>query len=81
MEGTILNFVTIWNGNGFSKNYFSSNTIRRLSIQKDISARAEEIAKTIKNAAHIRSISIFGSNSVLVDKHVSEFLNSKSCEC
>ena len=46
------NFVTIWNGNGFSKNY-SSNKIRRLSIQKDISAKAEEIAKTIKNAAHI----------------------------
>ncbi|CAD6257535.1 unnamed protein product [Miscanthus lutarioriparius] len=70
------NFVTIWNGNGFSKNY-SSNKIRRLSIQKDISARAEEIAKTIKNAAHIRSINIFGFNSVLVHKHASEFLNSQ----
>jgi hypothetical protein len=81
MEGTILNFVTICYGNGFSKNYFSSNTIHRLSIQKDISSWAEEIAKTIKNAAHIRSISIFGSNSVLVDTHASELLNSKSCEC
>ncbi|XP_066337786.1 disease resistance protein RGA5-like [Miscanthus floridulus] len=70
------NFVTIWNGNGFSKNY-SSNKVRRLSIQKDISARAEEIAKTIKNAPHIRSINIFGFNSVLVHKHASEFLNSQ----
>ncbi|CAD6257471.1 unnamed protein product [Miscanthus lutarioriparius] len=70
------NFVTIWNGNGFSKNY-PSNKIRRLSIQKDISARAEEIAKTIKNAPHIRSINIFGFNSVLVEKHASEFLNSQ----
>jgi Leucine-rich repeat (LRR) protein len=70
------NFVTIWNGDVFSKNY-SSNKIRRLSIQKDISAQVKEIAKTIKNAAHIRSISIFGSNSVLVDKHASEFLNSQ----
>ncbi|XP_066335221.1 disease resistance protein RGA5-like [Miscanthus floridulus] len=68
------NFVTIWNGNGFSKNY-SLNKIRRLSIQKDISSRAEEIAKTIKNGAQIRSINIFGSNSVLVTKHATEFLN------
>ncbi|XP_066335216.1 disease resistance protein RGA5-like [Miscanthus floridulus] len=70
------NFVTIWNGNGFSKNY-SSNKIRRLSIQKDISSRAEEIAKTIKNGAQIRSIDIFGSNLVLVTKHATEFLNSQ----
>ncbi|XP_066333625.1 disease resistance protein RGA5-like [Miscanthus floridulus] len=70
------NFVTIWNGNGFSKNY-SSNKIRRLSIQKYISSRAEEIAKTIKNGAQIRSINIFGSNSVLVTKHATEFLNSQ----
>ncbi|CAD6254241.1 unnamed protein product [Miscanthus lutarioriparius] len=70
------NFVTIWNGNGFSKNY-SSNKIRRLSIQKDISSRAEEIARTIKNGAHIRSINIFGSNSVLVNKHATEFLNNQ----
>ena len=70
------NFVTIWNGNGFSKNS-SSNKIRRLSIQKDISSRAEEIAKTIKNGAQIRSINIFGSNSVLVNKHATEFLNSQ----
>ncbi|CAD6257479.1 unnamed protein product [Miscanthus lutarioriparius] len=70
------NFVTVWNGDGFSKNY-SSHKIRRLSIQKNIYARAEEIAKTIKNAAHIRSINIFGSNSVLVEKHASEFLNSQ----
>ncbi|CAD6343122.1 unnamed protein product [Miscanthus lutarioriparius] len=70
------NFVTIWNGNGFSKNY-SSNKIRRLSIQKDISSRAEEIAETIKNGAQIRSINIFGSNSVLVTKHATEFLNSQ----
>ncbi|CAD6254235.1 unnamed protein product [Miscanthus lutarioriparius] len=58
------NFVTIWNGNGFSKNS-SSNKIRRLSIQKDISSRAEEIAKMTKNGGQIRSINIFGSNSVL----------------
>ncbi|CAD6257532.1 unnamed protein product [Miscanthus lutarioriparius] len=70
------NFVTIWNGNGFSKNY-SSNKIRRLSIQKDISARAEEIAKTIKNAAHIRSINIFGFKLEMVHKHASVFLNSQ----
>ncbi|XP_066333599.1 disease resistance protein RGA5-like [Miscanthus floridulus] len=70
------NFVTIWNGNGFSKNY-SSNKIRRLSIQKDISSRAEEIAKMIKNGGQIRSINIFGSNSVLVNKHATEFLNSQ----
>ncbi|XP_066335200.1 disease resistance protein RGA5-like [Miscanthus floridulus] len=70
------NFVTIWNGNGFSKNY-SSNKIRRLSIQKDISSRAEEIAKTIRNGAQIRSINIFGSNSVLLNKHATEFLNSQ----
>ncbi|XP_066380693.1 disease resistance protein Pik-2-like [Miscanthus floridulus] len=70
------NFVTIWNGNGFSKNY-SLNKIRRLSIQKDISVRAEEISKTIKNAAHIRLINIFGFNSVLVEKHASEFLNGQ----
>ncbi|XP_066335214.1 disease resistance protein RGA5-like [Miscanthus floridulus] len=70
------NFVTIWNGNGFSKNY-SSSKIRHLSIQKDISSRAEEIAKTIKNGAQIRSINIFGSNSVLVNKHATEFLNSQ----
>ncbi|XP_066335203.1 disease resistance protein RGA5-like [Miscanthus floridulus] len=70
------NFVTIWNGNGFSKNS-SSNKIRRLSIQKDISSRAEEIAKMIKNGAQIRSINIFGSNSVLVNKHATEFLNSQ----
>ena len=67
------NFVTIWNGNGFSKNYYS-NKIRRLSIQKD-TAPVEEISKTIKNAAHIRSINIFGyNNSVLVKKHAYEFL-------
>jgi len=60
------NFVTIWNGNGFCRNY-SSNKIRRLSIHKDISeGAAEEIAKTMKRAPHIRSINIFGSNSVLV---------------
>ncbi|XP_066335204.1 disease resistance protein RGA5-like [Miscanthus floridulus] len=70
------NFVTIWNGNGFSKNS-SSNKIRRLSIQKDISSRAEETAKMIKNGAQIRSINIFGSNSVLVNKHATEFLNSQ----
>ncbi|CAD6257524.1 unnamed protein product [Miscanthus lutarioriparius] len=70
------NFVTIWNDDDFSKKY-STHKIRRLSIQKDISARAEEIAKTIKNAAHIRSINIFGFNSVLVEKHASEFLNSQ----
>ncbi|XP_066335218.1 disease resistance protein RGA5-like [Miscanthus floridulus] len=70
------NFITIWNGNGFSKNY-SSNKIRRLSIQKDISSRTEEIAKMIKNGAQIRSIIIFGSNSVLVNKHATEFLNSQ----
>ncbi|CAL4985025.1 unnamed protein product [Urochloa decumbens] len=63
------NFVTIWNRNGFSENY-SSNKIRRLSIQEDISVRAEEIFKTIKNEAHIRSINIFGSNSVMA-KHAS----------
>ncbi|CAD6254220.1 unnamed protein product [Miscanthus lutarioriparius] len=51
--------------------------IRRLSIQKDISSRAEEIAKMIKNGAQIRSINIFGSNSVLVNKHATEFLNSQ----
>ena len=56
------NFVTIWNRNGFSDNY-SSNKIRRLSIQEDISGQAEEMLKTIKNAAHIRSISIFGDNN------------------
>jgi hypothetical protein len=70
------NFVTIWNGNGFSKNS-SSNKARRLSIQKDISFQAEEIAKTIKNGAQIRSINIFGSNSVVVNKHAKEFLNSQ----
>ncbi|CAL4985036.1 unnamed protein product [Urochloa decumbens] len=69
------NFVTIWNRNGFSENY-SSNKIRRLSIQEDISPRAEEMAKTIKNAAHIRSINIFGFNSVL-GKHASDFLSSQ----
>jgi hypothetical protein len=69
------NFVTIWNPNGFSENY-SSNKIRRLSIQEDISARAEEMAKTIKNSAHIRSINIFGFNSVLV-KHASVFFCSQ----
>jgi hypothetical protein len=70
------NFITIWNGDGFSKNY-SSNKIRRLSIHKDIFDRVEEIAKITKNASHIRSINIFGSNSVLVEKHASEFLNSQ----
>jgi hypothetical protein len=70
------NFVTIWNGSGFSKNY-SSNKIRRLSIQKNISSWAEEIAKTIKNGAQIRSINTFGSNSVLVNKHATEFFNNQ----
>ncbi|CAL4988845.1 unnamed protein product [Urochloa decumbens] len=69
------NFVTIWNPNGFSENY-SSNKIRRLSIQEDISPRTVEMAKTIKNAAHIRSINIFGSNSLL-GKHAYEFLRSQ----
>ena len=69
------NFVTIWNRNGFSENY-SSNKIRRLSIQEDISSQAEEMTKIIKNAAHIRSISIFGNNSVL-GKHAPEILNSQ----
>ncbi|XP_066335219.1 disease resistance protein RGA5-like [Miscanthus floridulus] len=31
----------------------------------------------IKNGAQIRSINIFGSNSVLVNKHATEFLNSQ----
>jgi len=69
------NFVTIWNRSGFSENY-SSNKIRRLSIQEDISRQAEEMTKIIKNAAHIRSISIFGNNSVL-GKHAPEILNSQ----
>ncbi|CAL4988759.1 unnamed protein product [Urochloa decumbens] len=69
------NFVTIWNRNGFSENYYS-NKIRRLSIQQDISGRAEEMAKIIKDAAHIRSINIFGSNSVL-GEHTSAFLSSQ----
>ncbi|KAG2561243.1 hypothetical protein PVAP13_8KG209300 [Panicum virgatum] len=69
-------FVTIWNRNGFSDNY-SSNKIRRLSIQEDISSQAEEMLKTIKNAAHIRSISIFGSNNSVLGKHASEFLSSQ----
>jgi len=70
------NFVTIWNRNGFSDNY-SSNKIRRLSIQEDISGQAEEMTKTIKNAAHIRSISIFGDNNSVLGKHASEFLSSQ----
>jgi hypothetical protein len=41
------NFVTIWNGDGFSKNY-SSNKIHRLCVQKYISTQVEEIAKRIK---------------------------------
>ncbi|KAF8781245.1 hypothetical protein HU200_000646 [Digitaria exilis] len=70
------NFVTIWNRNRFSENY-PSNEIRRLSIQLGgISGTAEEMAKTIKNAAHIRSINIFGSNLMLV-KHASKFLSSQ----
>ncbi|KAG2561251.1 hypothetical protein PVAP13_8KG163900 [Panicum virgatum] len=70
------NFVTIWNRNGFSDNY-SSNKIRRLSIQEDISGQAEEMMKTLKNAAHIRSISIFGDNNSVLGKHASEFLSSQ----
>nr|XP_034606580.1 disease resistance protein Pik-2-like isoform X1 [Setaria viridis]XP_034606581.1 disease resistance protein Pik-2-like isoform X1 [Setaria viridis] len=69
------NFVTIWNRNGFSENY-SSNKIRRLSIQHDISWRAEEMVKIKEHAAHIRSINTFGSNSVLV-KNTSMFLISQ----
>jgi hypothetical protein len=69
------NFVTIWNRNGFSENY-SSNKIRRLSIQEDISGPAEEMVKTMKQAAHIRSINTFGSNSVL-NQHASEFLSNQ----
>ncbi|CAO2141332.1 unnamed protein product [Urochloa humidicola] len=69
------NFVTIWNRNGFSENYYS-NKIRCLSIQQDISSRAEEMSKTIKNAAHIRSINIFGYNSLL-GEHASDFLSSQ----
>ncbi|KAG2556776.1 hypothetical protein PVAP13_8NG152100 [Panicum virgatum] len=69
------NFVTIWNHNGFSENY-SSSKIRRLSIQEDISGPAEEMVKTIKQAAHIRSINTFGSNSVL-PKHASKFLSNQ----
>ncbi|KAF8756794.1 hypothetical protein HU200_011030 [Digitaria exilis] len=69
------NFVTIWNRTGFSDNY-NSHKIRRLSIQENISARAEEVVRTIKNAPHIRSITIFGNNSVLI-KHASEFLTSQ----
>ncbi|KAG2561244.1 hypothetical protein PVAP13_8KG209301 [Panicum virgatum] len=69
------NFVTIWNHNGFSDNY-PSNKIRRLSIQEDISGKAEEMMKTIKNAAHIRSISTFGDNNSVLGKRASEFLCS-----
>ncbi|KAG0529390.1 hypothetical protein BDA96_05G094800 [Sorghum bicolor] len=71
------NFVTIWNGDGFSRNY-SSNKIRRLSIRNVKSAQAaKEIARTIKNGAHIRSINVYQSDSYLLRKHASEFLNSQ----
>ncbi|XP_034598641.2 disease resistance protein RGA5 isoform X2 [Setaria viridis] len=70
------NFVTIWNRNGFSENY-SSNKIRRLSIQHDISRRAEEMVKIKEHAAHIRSINIFDPNSVLLIKNTSIFLSSQ----
>lgn len=70
------NFVTIWNGNGFSVNY-SSNKIRRLSIQYGISMRAEEMVKIKEQAAHIRSINIFDPNSVLLIKNTSMFLSSQ----
>ncbi|XP_014660912.1 disease resistance protein RPP13 isoform X2 [Setaria italica] len=67
------NFVTIWNRNGFSENY-SSNKIRRLSIQHNISRQAEEM--TIKeHAAHIRSINIFDPMSMLLI--TSMFLSSQ----
>ncbi|RCV29455.1 hypothetical protein SETIT_6G014800v2 [Setaria italica] len=70
------NFVTIWNGNGLSKNY-SSNKIRRLSIQRGISMRAEEMVKIKQHTAHIRSINIFDHNSVLLIKNTSMFLSSQ----
>jgi len=71
------NFVTIWNGDGFSRNY-SSNKIRRLSIRNVKSAQAaKEIARTIKNGAHIRSINVYQSDYSLLKEHVSEFLNSQ----
>lgn len=70
------NFVTIWNRNGFSENY-SSNKIRRLSIQYGISMRAEEMVKIKEQAAHIRSINIFDPNSVLLIKNTSMFLSSQ----
>ncbi|OQU83206.1 disease resistance protein RPP13 [Sorghum bicolor] len=72
------NFVTIWNGDGFSRNIYSSNKIRRLSIRNVNSAQAaKEIARTIKNGAHIRSINVYQSDSYLLRKHASEFLNSQ----
>lgn len=67
------NFVTIWNRT--SENYCSKE-IRRLSIQENISDQAEEMAKTIKNAAHIRSIYIFCNSSLLI-KYVSESLRNQ----
>jgi len=71
------NFVTIWNGDGFSRNY-SSNKIRRLSIRNVKSAQAaKEIARTIKNGAHIRSINVYQSAYSLLKEHASEFLNSQ----
>ncbi|RCV29451.1 hypothetical protein SETIT_6G014600v2 [Setaria italica] len=70
------NFVTVWNRNGFSENY-SSNKIRRLSIQHDISRRPEEMVKIKEHAAHIRSINIFDPNSVLLIKNTSMFLSSQ----
>ncbi|RCV29453.1 hypothetical protein SETIT_6G014700v2 [Setaria italica] len=70
------NFVTIWNRNGLSENY-SSNKIRRLSIQHGISMQAEEMVKIKEHAAHIRSINIFDPNSVLLIKDTSMFLSSQ----
>ncbi|RLM58256.1 disease resistance protein RPP13-like [Panicum miliaceum] len=69
------NFVTIWNRNGFSQNY-TSNKIRRLSIQEDISGPVEEMVKTIKHA-HIRSINIFCYNNSGLVKHASKFLSNQ----
>ncbi|CAL4888553.1 unnamed protein product [Urochloa decumbens] len=69
------NFVTIWNSKHLSGN--CSHKIRRLSIQTADISGVKEMTKIMKNASHIRSINIFGSDLELVTAHVPEILSSQ----